>query len=660
MKLLSGLYLWRSLRGRIALVLVGLTLALGIIALVHATIDLTGILHARLENRGIAIAKDLADNSANSALAQDVFGLYELVNSSLVNNEDVRYIFLVGPSGDVRVHTFEKGVPPGLKEANPLPQGQRQQIRTLKTNEGAVLDIAVAVPEGQGQVVRVGMSLSGVRDQVVNHIAHLALLIAAAVVAAIVLSVFLSSWLTRPLARLAQAAVAVGRGELSTKVPEEGGYEVSHVARAFNSMTEDLDTARKELLARNADLEISNAMAEHLSQLLTTPQVASTSLNRILDLTGMRAGWVCLREETKGLTLVAHRGVSLAPAARGHNGSLSSCHCFAALESGQSVEAEGFPPCPWVRSLTPRIGNGPGPDGDVRHAVIPLSAHDEVQGVLVLVSEAREGFDQRRMRLLSSIGRQIGIALQNAHLYEAVQRQDAARRRLLEKLIKAQEEERRRIAREVHDEPAQALSGVLMRLDRLERHLTSSSHDERRELEQARHTLRHAIEALHQITVDLRPRALDDLGFLPAIRWYAEERLGEHGIRLDFQVRGVPRHLDPYAEVAIFRVTQEAVNNIVKHAQAKEVTIVFEFDSRRLKATIKDDGRGFDVARVSADATTSGLGLLGMEERVSLLGGHLSISSRRGRGTVVAFEVALLEGGRVGEEDSGQDTSTHS
>lgn len=658
MKSLSRLYPWRSLRGRIALVLIGLTLTLGVIALVLANSDLRGILHARLENRGIAIAKDLGRNSGNPALADDIFGLYELVNSSLVNNEDVRYIYLVEPSGDIRVHTFANGMPPGLKDANPLPEGEHQRVRTLRTTEGPILDIALAEPGGP--VVHVGMSLTSIQREVISYVKRLAVLMAVGVVVAIALSVFLSSWLTRPLARLAQAAMAVGKGELSTKVAEGGGDEVSRVARAFNSMTEDLNRAQNELLARNADLEISNAMAENLSQLLTTAHVVDTSLERILELMAVRSGWVCLRDEVKGLTLAAHRGVTLATKGGEDSSSSPPCYCFLALETKQSTVMEGFPSCPLISSLD-LCGNGAADPTDIiQHAMIPLAAHDEVLGVLVLVSDDKEAFGERRMRLLSSLGHQIGIALQNAYLYEAVQRQDAARRRLLEKLIRAQEEERRRVAREVHDEPTQALTGILMRLDRMERRLTTTGQYEQSEFEQTRHTLRQAIEVLQQITVDLRPRALDDLGFLPAIRWYSEQRLGDHDIQLDFQVSGSIRHLDPYAEVAIFRVTQEAVSNIIRHAGAKRVSMVFEFDGRMLRGTIEDDGRGFDINSVNPDTTGSGLGLLGMEERVSLLGGQFAVSSHKGEGTVVVFEIPLPEGETHGEEAREPNTSARS
>jgi hypothetical protein len=155
------------------LALIGLTIALGATALVQAKFDLTAILEERLQNRGIAIGRDLAARSALPSQTNDIFSLYEVINDSLLNNEDVRYIFLAEPTGTVRVHTFEGGVPPGLVQANGLAPGELQHVRLLRTSEGAILDIALPVLQGQGGVLRVGMSEAGLRRQVASYIARL-------------------------------------------------------------------------------------------------------------------------------------------------------------------------------------------------------------------------------------------------------------------------------------------------------------------------------------------------------------------------------------------------------------------------------------------------------------------------------------------------------
>jgi len=294
-------------------------------------------------------------------------------------------------------------------------------------------------------------------------------------------------------------------------------------------------------------------------------------------------------------------------------------------------------------------------DGFGSHVVVPLSAGAEVLGVLTVASPRSLEFEEAQLRLLTSLGQQIGIALQNARLYAEVQRKEEARGYLLTKLIGAQEEERRRIAREIHDEPTQALSGVVMQLDTVERRLPGDMTAERQEMIQARQAVREAMEALHRITVELRPQALDDLGFLPAIRWFAEQRLQEKGILVEVQVQGTPHPLDPHLETAVFRVMQEAVTNIYKHSQARRATIRLEFDNSAIRGMVEDDGIGFQVAAVNRISPESrGLGLLGMEERVSLLGGKFAIISSPGRGTRVSFDIPLPTGGpRDGRQDKG-------
>ncbi|MBI4338441.1 MAG: HAMP domain-containing protein [Chloroflexi bacterium] len=633
MSRISRLLAWRSLRTRIALALVGLTLALGVVALVQASLDLTNILQERLSNRGTAIAKDLAARSAAPSQTNDVFGLYEVVNDSLLNNADVRYIFLVEPSHEVRVQTFEQGVPPGLAEANPWTPGQRESIRTLQTSEGPILDIAVPVLGGQGGVIRVGMSEAGVRKRVTSYILRLAGLVCLAVLGAVALSFLISSLLTRPLTRVAEAARKVGSGDLTTRVPVEPGSELGDLARAFNLMTEDLRVSRQDLVQRNAELEILNSMADTLSRQLSQQQVFQTSLERLLDLTSFSAAWVCTKGPDEKMTLVAHRG--LPPVTSQQDKAGTDCRCLELFSIGRPGAIHSLPSCPLV-ALGPAEVEAPG--GNV---LVPLRSRGDVVGVLCGVSAGGRA-SESQVRLLTSIARQIGIALENATLYEELERKEQVRAELLAKVIGAQEEERKRIARELHDEPSQVLSGVLLHLDKVERRLREQGGAASGDIEEVRQGARAAMESLARITTELRPQALDDLGFVPAIRWYAEQRLAHEGVQVDQEVVGRPDRLLPEIEVAVFRIMQEALNNVAKHAHATRVRIRLGFGESEVKGEIEDNGKGFSV-QVAPDRSRdgAGLGLLGMQERAALLGGRLSVTSSPGVGTRVSFQIPL-------------------
>ncbi|MBI2165340.1 MAG: HAMP domain-containing protein [Chloroflexi bacterium] len=642
MSRLARLFSWRSLRTRISLALVGLTLTLGIVALFQAGLDLTAILKERLQNRGIAIARDLAVRNAAPSLTNDVFALYEAINDSLLNNEDVRYIFLVEPSGEVRVHTFEEGVPPGLVEANRWDPAQRASVWSLRTTEGAVLDIAVPVLGGQGGVIRVGMSEAGLRSRVMSYMARLSLLVGVAVLGAVALSFGVSSLLTRPLSRVAAAARKVGSGDLSTRVPANAGDEVGELAQAFNTMTEDLLRSRESLIQRNAELEILNSMADALSRQLARQQVLDTSLDRLLELTQVSFAWVCIRKPGGRMELAACRGIPLRSLDSPKVPPGEACRC---LEVFTEDRGRGTPSLPSSCPLLNGVGGGV--ETPVRsHSVVPLWSRDGVAGVLGVASPGAGEFDEARTRLLTAIGHQVGIALDNATLYEELERKERVRAELLEKVIGAQEEERKRVAREIHDEPAQALAGVIFQVDNLKRRLAGvkDAGPSAQDVEELRQGVRAAMESLHRIITELRPQALDDLGFVTAIRWYAEQRLADRGVDTDLTVDGQADRLPPAIEIAAFRITQEAVNNVAKHAAASKVRITLRFGDSTISGEIEDDGQGFDPQIVTGlPSHGAGLGLLGMRERAALLGGNLTVDSSPGRGTRVSFTIPRSE-----------------
>jgi signal transduction histidine kinase len=154
------------------------------------------------------------------------------------------------------------------------------------------------------------------------------------------------------------------------------------------------------------------------------------------------------------------------------------------------------------------------------------------------------------------------------------------------------------------------------------------------------------LEETRRLILDLRPMALDDLGLAPAIRWYAETHLEEHGVEVSVEVDQPIQRLPKHVEVSVFRIIQEAVNNIVKHAHARHAHIRLVVRDRLAKVAISDDGEGFEVAPISGrDTPFRSVGLAGMQERVRLLNGHLRIRSGPGRGTSIAVQIPLLHEG---------------
>lgn len=206
------------------------------------------------------------------------------------------------------------------------------------------------------------------------------------------------------------------------------------------------------------------------------------------------------------------------------------------------------------------------------------------------------------------------------------------------KIIEAQEEERRRISREIHDGPAQMLANVLIRADLVDRTYRERSPEEALvEIQSMRKMVRQSLYEVRRIIYDLRPMALDDLGLVPTIRKYLQTVSDYHNIAIHFQEQSSQERLKEKYEVAVFRLTQEAVQNAIKHAQANQIDVKMMVANNRVNVSVKDDGKGFTVA----ERKSQSFGLIGMRERVDMLDGTMEITSEPGKGTHVFINIPL-------------------
>lgn len=265
---------------------------------------------------------------------------------------------------------------------------------------------------------------------------------------------------------------------------------------------------------------------------------------------------------------------------------------------------------------------------------INISAQDEV-------GKLAESLDTMRQKLQAAY-----YQLENANkeLESQVKERTSRLGELLRKIISAQEEERYRLARELHDETAQTLGALSISLDRARDSLESSRPHTMEQILEAKAIATRLLEETRRLILDLRPLVLDDLGLGPAIRWYAETHLDEQGVAATVEVDQPATRLPKHVEISLFRVIQEAVNNIAKHAQARQAHIRLTFRGSVATAVIADDGKGFDADRVlGSGAPVESVGLLGMQERVRLLNGRIRICSQEGRGTEVAVEIPVAE-----------------
>ena len=261
---------------------------------------------------------------------------------------------------------------------------------------------------------------------------------------------------------------------------------------------------------------------------------------------------------------------------------------------------------------------------------VPVRTRDEVGRLATAFNAMTEDLARSRSEI-EQFNRQL------LRRNEELQRKEASRRRLLDKLIDAQEEERKRVARELHDQVGQSLTALIMGLGSTEEMIPLEAGQMKSQLVEFRELAADILVEIRRLMMNLRPSLLDDLGLIPAVRSYAETHLARAKVRPHVEVAGVKRRLSASVDIALFRVVQEAVTNIVKHAEAREATIELRFGESSIAAIIEDDGKGFD--RVEPQPDANALGLLGMRERITLLGGTWRIESQRGRGTRIAVEI---------------------
>ncbi len=211
-------------------------------------------------------------------------------------------------------------------------------------------------------------------------------------------------------------------------------------------------------------------------------------------------------------------------------------------------------------------------------------------------------------------------------------------------MITAQEDERKRVARELHDDLGQALSALSLQVQSLEKLINPNRNDIKEQLNQINDLISETTERMYELMLALRPPVLDEFGLEAALHYHAEKFLSGSGIKYDLDASGYLDRLKPDLETALYRVFQEALSNIRRHAQAKHVKITLELKDGIFVGIIKDDGKGFDTRNVGSNGDDSGgLGMLNMKERIAQYHGHVEINSNLGRGTTIIIRLPIVE-----------------
>jgi PAS domain S-box-containing protein len=271
---------------------------------------------------------------------------------------------------------------------------------------------------------------------------------------------------------------------------------------------------------------------------------------------------------------------------------------------------------------------------------------------------------QRRMEALDAANRQLKREIVRREAVEAtLKKSERYSSRLLaealglqkqlqhmaHRILRAQEEERKRISRELHDEISQVLTAISFHLALLKKEAAPNAEALKSKIAHAQRLVEESVDTVHQFAARLRPAALDDLGLIPALQSHVKDFARRTGLSVRFTpfTRGRTELLDGDEQTVLYRVAQEALTNVAKHAHASRVTVSIRKLRSVIRVVVKDDGKSFDVRKVSSDRRSKALGLLGMRERVEMVGGCFAVESSPGKGTTIRADIPFRKGTKV-------------
>ena len=396
-------------------------------------------------------------------------------------------------------------------------------------------------------------------------------------------------------------------------------------------MVEQLPGAGAAVQA-NRTMSILRSIAQVLNRSYTLREALDGALRWIVELLDVEAGWIFLRDPESGeFHLAADVLLPAALAVAGKRRMGGECRCLQMLRDGTLTEPVNVIYCLRLEQALPHA-----PERH-RHASVPLLAQDEIVGILNLLLPPGRSFTEEELDMLEAVGHELSVTIQRARLFERVREQERVRRELLQRLLVAYEEERRRIARDLHDHAGQMMTALIIQLAQLADQAEATGNPLVESLRQLHGLAQQALDDLRKLVHELRPAILDDLGLTAAIRWYVETYVRPAGIETEVGVQGLGARLPADVETVAFRIVQEALTNVLRHARARHVQVRLLRRDGTLFALVRDDGVGFDPEEVGRQT----FGIAGMRERAELVGGSVQILSAPGAGTTVLARLPM-------------------
>jgi two-component system NarL family sensor kinase len=380
----------------------------------------------------------------------------------------------------------------------------------------------------------------------------------------------------------------------------------------FMAVRSKSESDTEKLERRNRELSILNTIAQAMNQEVDLTQALNVALRHVAELFDLKTSWIFLLDDEGKFYLAAAQ--NLPPALADHPRRMAGdCDCLWDYEHGELDDPENIT-CSRLENLV--VGTA----GLRQHASIPLDAHGKPLGVLNVASTDWGDLSKNDLQLLYLVGDLLGIAIERARLFAHSVELGVI-------------EERNRLAREIHDTLAQGLTAIALQLETADALLEGGNSAERvqQAIMQALSLTRSSLEEARRSVMDLRAAPLEGRPLDEALEALVNEWASRRKVSAAFEMVGSLRPLPVRIEIGIYRILQEALTNIGRHAYAHRVGVQLVMLPDQIHLEIKDDGRGFDPAQVN----TGRYGLIGMNERAKLLAGSLEISSAPGEGTQV-------------------------
>jgi PAS domain S-box-containing protein len=415
--------------------------------------------------------------------------------------------------------------------------------------------------------------------------------------------------------------------------PETGDIELEGIIKDITHRKR----AEEETHQRNRELSLLNRIAMALSHNLGLSRMLPDTLDDVLSLLGLKRGGIILIDRVERVPRVeARRGLpqqdSAAPGQMAFKDQLLK---KSLLEGDVLLKPEPtFPPFRVrYRGINGRVTSW--------LTCFLITSQGKGVGFFALDMPRQRELKPQEIHLMGSLGNFLGSAIESAQLMETIRRHRQDLKRLTQKLFASQEEERRRIARELHDEAGQSLTAVKLALERLEEKVGKSNHRVKTQIGEIHAMIRRTSDEIRRLSYHLHPTLLSDLGLEPALNLYFKEIRNHTETFIDFHMVGFDQRLAVDIETVFYRFSQEALTNTLKYAGAANFRLSIIKSYPRIIFLAEDDGCGFDTSVIEKDKRS--LGLLGMRERAHLLGGSFQLRSRPGEGTRIRIKIPYIE-----------------